>query len=89
MKIFKKPYNIGKYLFKAFFLVFIFFILYGAGLVITGLYLGDIGKAEKIVEHYNIFHKMIITLSSGFCIIFFGVVVKYLFNFLILEKENE
>lgn len=88
-KIYKKYLDkIGKYLFKTLILILIIVMIYETGLFVTALYLGDLEKAEKIVESYSIFKKAVITLLSGFFIIWFGGIIKYLFSTFILEKHE-
>ncbi len=76
----------GKYLFKTFVLYFIIMLFYGSSLMIVALYLGDWDEAEYIFRNNTIFSKALIIIISGFMIMWFSVIVKYLFETFILEK---
>jgi hypothetical protein len=57
-----------------------------SGIAITALFLGDWDKAEKIFINYNLFHKIFVTLISGFFIIFFGNIMTWTAKTFLLNK---
>jgi len=73
---------------KIFFLCLIISLLFGASLFITAIYLGDLSKAEEILNGYDFLQKSLIVFLSGFLIIWFSEIVKYLFITFVYEKED-
>ena len=81
---------LSRVIFGIFILLLYSFLLYGWGLMITGLYLGNYSQAESATYFYSLIHKIILMILTGALIGTFSVIsgLFYHLALMVLGKDK-
>jgi len=58
-------------------LIILLYFSYAVGMVVSGMYIGDLTEIENILSGYSFFHKFIISVLN-ICVIFFPGIFIYI-----------
>jgi hypothetical protein len=63
---------------------------YGAVMVIAALFLGDYGEAQRIMDTYDLFHKILIVLLTAGILGIFAIIsaIIYRIGTMLFEKDK-